>query len=80
MYTALASIRSFFLYNILTGPMRAQAAYHECLIGASLSEPHTSETFVLSTIYKNLRIKFGELTNASIFVRVMVRDMINLMA
>ena len=40
------------------------------IIGASLSEPHTSETLVLSTIHKKLRIKIGELTNASIFVRV----------
>ena len=32
-------------------------------------EPHASETFMLSTIHKNLWIKIGELTNASIFVR-----------
>ena len=35
------------------------------MIAASLSEPHTSESFVLSTIHKKLRIKIGELTNAS---------------
>ena len=40
------------------------------LIGASLSEPHTSETLVLSTIHKKLWIQIGELMNASIFVRV----------
>ena len=50
------------------------------VIGASLSEPHNSETFVLSTIYKKLRIKIGELTNASIFVRVVVHDTVNLTA
>ena len=32
------------------------------VIGASLSEPHTSETFVLSTIHKKLQIKIGEIT------------------
>ena len=51
------------------------------IIGASLSEPHTSESFVLLTIHKKLRIKIGELTNASayiittsIFARVMIHD------
>ena len=43
----------------------------QCFIGANLNEPHTGKTFVLSTIYKNLRIKIRELTNASIFICVM---------
>ena len=53
----------------------------------SLSEPHTSKYFVSSTIHKKLQIKIGELMNASayviitsIFARVMVHDMVNLMA
>ena len=50
--------------------MHSDNNFNGCLIGASLSEPHTSETLVLSTIHKKLRIKIGELTNASIFVRV----------
>ena len=49
-------------------------------IGASLSEPHTGRNFVLSTIHKKLRIKIGELTVASIFVRVMVRDTVKVTA
>ena len=40
------------------------------IVEANLSEPHTSETLVLSTIHKKLRIKIRELTNAPIFVRV----------
>ena len=55
------------------------------IIGASLSEPHTSESFVLSTIHKKLRIKIGELTNASvcaittsIFAHVIVHDTVKL--
>ena len=43
-------------------------------------EPHTSKTFVLSPIHKDLQIKIEELTNASIFIRVMVHDTVNLMA
>ena len=57
------------------------------LIGVSLSEPHTSKSFVSSTIHKKLWIKIGELTNApvcvittSIFARVMVHDTVKLTA
>ena len=42
------------------------------VIGASLNEPHTSKSFVLSIIHKKLWRKIEELTNASIFVHVMV--------
>ena len=59
----------------------------QVLIRVSLSEPHTSESFVLSIIYKKLRIKIEELTNASacvittsIFTRVMVHDTVKLTA
>ena len=52
------------------------------MIGASLSEPHTSESFMLLIIHKKLRIKIRELMNTSvciittsIFARVMVKLM-----
>ena len=61
--------------------------FNEVANFASLSKPHTSESFVLSTIHKKLRIKIGELTNASacvittsIFARVMVHDTVMLTA
>ena len=54
--------------------------YLSWIIGASLSEPHTGRNFMLSTIHKKLRIKIGELTVASIFVRVMVRDTVKVTA
>ena len=38
------------------------------LFGASLSEPHTNETFMLSTIHKKLRIKIRKLTTPSILI------------
>ena len=43
-------------------------------IGASVSKPHTGQSFVLSTIHKKL------LTTAYIFVRVMVHDMMKVTA
>ena len=46
------------LYNIIVSYISL------LLIGASLSVPHTSKIFVLSTIHKKLWIKIGELTMA----------------
>ena len=57
------------------------------MIGASLSEPHTSETFVLLTIHKKLWIKsenlpwYGEVNGVdysiSIFGCVMAHDTVD---
>ena len=54
--------------------------YVRISVGASLSEPHTGRNFVLLTIHKKLQIKIRELTVASIFVRIMVHDMVKVTA
>ena len=70
----LKSFSSGCQYECLIGKMFNVVT----IIGVSPSEPYTSETFVLMTIHKNLQIKIGEPTNASIFVCVMVHDKVNL--
>ena len=52
----------------------------EDLTFLSSGKPHSSESFVLSTIHKKLEIKIRVLMNASIFVCVMVHDTVKLTA
>ena len=65
-------------------PTALLSLHRNVLFGASLSEPHTSESFMLSTIHKKLWIKIGELSNVSvciitnsIFAHVMVHNTVH---
>ena len=68
IYTVLPNIICDCILKVRMGHFAINFLNGCNLVRASLSEPHTSETLVLSTIHKKLWIKIGELTTPSILI------------